>query len=179
MVIKFGLACLVVCSSLLVGCAATVKHSGDAPPVKVGANASKAIVLTMTGEKAATESGDWEKFKQIWQEAMQEEAAGIGASFVAQDTAPKGGSPGTLLAVNVVDFRLLSTGARVAFGIMTGNAFVNAQVSYRDLDTGQVWGDRNYDTSSSTWQGVFSPMTDKQVHAICKEVVATISGRAN
>ena len=62
---------------------------------------------------------------------------------------------------------------------MTGNSFVNAQVSFRDLDTGEVWGDRNYDASSSTWQGVFSPMTDKQVHAICKEIVTTISGRAN
>jgi hypothetical protein len=107
---------------------------------------------------------------------MQEEATAIGASFTAQDGEPKPtGSAGTLLAVDVIDFRYVSTGARIGLGIMTGNAFVNAQVSFRDLSTGQVWGERHYDTSSSAWQGVFAPMTDKQVHAICKEIVSTLS----
>jgi hypothetical protein len=58
---------------------------------------------------------------------------------------------------------------------MTGNAFVNAKVSFRDLNTGQVWGERHYDTSSTAWQGVFSAMTDKQVKAIGKEIVTTLS----
>src|SRR6202000_132293 len=115
---------------------------------------------------------DWEPFKGMWREAMQEEATAVGASFATQegDVKPTG-APGTLLAVDIVDFRYVSTGARIGFGIMTGNAFVNAQVSFRDLSSGQVWGDRHYDTSSTAWQGVFSPMTDKQVHAICKEIV--------
>lgn len=165
-----------LCTALLGGCAATVKKSDDAIPVKVGASATKAIVLNMTGSKDATDSKDWEPFKGVWREAMQEEATAIGAAFSGQDGEPKPtGAPGTLLAVDIVDFRFLSTGARIAFGSMTGNAFVNAQVSYRDLGTGQVWGERHYDTSSSFWQGVAAPMTEKQVHAICKEIVATLS----
>lgn len=159
----------VMLTALLGGCAATVKKDNDAKPVKVGANATKAIVLTMTGEKDATQSKDWEPFKGIWREALQEEATAIGATFTAQDGEAKPtGAPGTLLAVNVVDFRYISAGARYGFGVMTGNAFVNAQVSFRDLSTGEVWGERHYDTSSSAWQGVFAPMTDKQVHAIAK-----------
>ena len=161
---------------LLGGCAATVKKSDDVKPLKVGANATRTIVLNMVGEKDATDSKDWEPFKGIWREALQEEASAVGATVSAQEGGPKPtGTPGTLLAVDVVDFRYVSTGARIGFGMMTGNAFVNAQVSFRDLNTGEVWGERHYDTTSSAWQGVFAPMTDKQVHAICKEIVATLS----
>ncbi len=89
-----------VLSFLLGGCAATVKKTGDAAPIKVGAGATKSIVLAITGGKDA----------------------------------------------------------------------------FRDLNTGEVWGERHYDTSSTAWQGVFSPMTDKQVRAICKEIATTLSG---
>jgi hypothetical protein len=155
-----GLA--VILTALLGGCAATVKKADDAAPLKVGPDATKSIVLTLKGEKDATDDKDWESFKEIWREAMREEVAGIGATFTAQEGEPKpSGASGTLLAVGL--------------GIMTGNAFVNADVSFRDLSTGQVWGERHYDTTSSAWQGVFAPMTDKQVHAICKEIVSTLS----
>jgi hypothetical protein len=171
---KVGIAMML--TVLLGGCAATVKKSDDVKPVRVGANATKAIVLNMVGEKDATDSKDWESFKGVWRDALQEEASPLGVTVSAQEGQPKPtGAPGTLLAVDVVDFRYVSTGARIGFGIMTGNAFVNAQVSFRDLNTGEVWGERHYDTASSAWQGVFAPMTDKQVHAICKEIVATLS----
>lgn len=162
---KIGIAMML--AVLLGGCAATVKKSDDVKPLKVGANATRAIVLNMTGGKDATDSNDWEPFKGIWREALQEEAGPLGATFTTQEGEAKPtGAPGTLLAVNVADFRYVSTGARVGLGIMTGNAFVNAQVSFRDLNTGEVLGERHYDTSSSVWQGVFAPMT---------EIVATLS----
>ncbi len=163
--------------ALLAGCAAAVKKNDHDAPIKVGAEATKAIVLNMTGSKDSVESKDWEPFKGIWREAMKEEADAVGASFTAQEGAPQpSGAPGTLLAINITDFRYISTGARYGFGVMTGNAFVNADVSYRDLKTGEAWGERHYDTSSTAWQGVFSAMTDKQVHALCKEIVTTLTG---
>ncbi len=160
--LALGMGLAVILTALLGGCAATVKKADDAAPLKVGPDATKSIVLTLKGEKDATDDKDWESFKEIWREAMREEVAGIGATFTAQEGEPKpSGASGTLLAVGL--------------GIMTGNAFVNADVSFRDLSTGQVWGERHYDTTSSAWQGVFAPMTDKQVHAICKEIVSTLS----
>ena len=165
-----------VATALLGGCAATVKKSGDEAPVKVGANATKAIVLNIKGESDATSSKDWGTFKDVWRDALKEEAAAVGATVTTQDGDPKAtGHPGTLLAVDGIDFRYVSTGARIGLGVMTGNAFVNAQVRFQDLSNGQVWGERHYDTKSSAWQGVFSPMTDKQVHAICKEIVTSLS----
>jgi hypothetical protein len=166
----------VILTMLLGGCAATVQKSDDVTSVRVGANATKSIVLSMAGSKDATDSKDWEAFKGVWREALKEEANAVGATVTAQDGESKPtGVPGTLLAVNVVDYRYISAGARYGFGVMTGNAFVNAQVSFRDLNTGELWGERHYDTTSSAWQGIFSPMTDKQVHAICKEIVTTLS----
>ncbi|HEY2402908.1 MAG TPA: hypothetical protein VGI23_21325 [Steroidobacteraceae bacterium] len=163
-------------TALLGGCAATVKRSGDEAPIKVGANATKAIVLSIKGEPDATSSKDWEPFKGVWKAAMEEEAQAVGATVTSVDADAKAtGKPGTLLAVDIIDFRYISTGARIGLGVMTGNAFVNAQVTFKDLENGQVWGERHYDTKSSAWQGVFSPMTDKQVHAICKEIVTTLS----
>ena len=173
-----GIGIALTLTALLGACSATVKKNDDVKPVRVGANATKAIVLNMTGGKDATDSKDWGPFKDVWREALQEEAGVVGATVSTQEGEAKPtGAPGTLLAVNVADFRYVSTGARIGFGVMTGNAFVNAQVSFRDLNTGDVWGERQYDTASSAWQGVFAPMTDKQVHAICKEIVTTLSNR--
>jgi hypothetical protein len=36
-------------------------------------------------------------------------------------------------------------------------------------------GERTYDTSSTAWQGAFSAMTDKQVQAICKQIVGEVA----
>jgi len=158
------------------GCAASVKKADNAAPIKVGSDATKMLILNMTGSKDSTESTDWEPSKGLWRQALKEDAAAIGAPFSVQEGEPKStGNPGTLLVVDVADFRYLSTGARYGFGVMTGNAFVNARVSFRDLKTGQSRGEQNYDTSSTAWQGAFSAMTEKQVRAICKEIIADLS----
>jgi hypothetical protein len=78
-------------------------------------------------------------------------------------------------SVNVVDYRYVSVGARVAFGIITGNAFINAQVGFRDLKTGETWATQTYDTKSSAWNGVFAAMTTKQVRAMCHEILGEVS----
>lgn len=99
---------LVLTLAVLGGCAATVKGD-DATPVRVGANATKSIVLSMTGSKDATDSKDWEAFKGVWRDALKEEADAVGAAVRSQDGEPKPtGAPEALLAVNVVDFRYLS-----------------------------------------------------------------------
>ena len=57
---------------------------------------------------------------------------------------------------------------------MTGNAFIDSKVSFLDLQTGATLGERTYNTKSTAWQGVFSAMTEKQVQAICKDIVAQV-----
>ena len=162
----------------LTGCAASVQKSPHAAPIRVAANGTKLIVLNVTGAKKATDAADWEQFKGEWRAAMKAQAAAIGVVFASQEGEAKPtGEAGTLVVVQIADYRYVSPGARYGFGVMTGNAFINATVYFRDLSTGTDLGDRAYDTSSTAWQGVFSAMTEKQVQAICKEIVDEMTGR--
>jgi hypothetical protein len=49
-----------------------------------------------------------------------------------------------------------------------------AQVTFRDLKSGDVLSSKAYDTTSSAWGGVFAGMTTKQVTAMCHEIFAAI-----
>jgi hypothetical protein len=131
------------------GCASTVQKSGQSAPTPVGAEAGKSCTL---------------------------EAAAVGAAFSMQEGEPKPtGDFGTLVVVDVADYRYVSTGARIMLGVMTGNAYINAQVAFRDLKSGDVRSNKTYDTTSTAWQGIFSGMTVKQVRAMCHEIVGEIA----
>jgi hypothetical protein len=72
-------------------------------------------------------------FKALWPEACSQEATAAGAAFSMQDAqTPSAKADGTLVVVDVDDYRYVSSGARIAFGIMTGNAFIKAKVTFRD-----------------------------------------------
>jgi hypothetical protein len=158
------------------GCASTVQKSDQSAPIPVGAGAGKSVVLNMTGSPASTTASDWSDFKGLWRDACTQEFAAAGAVFSMQDGEPKPtGNAGTLVVVDVVDYRYISTGARIMLGVMTGNAYINAQVTFRDLQSGDVRGNKTYDTKSSAWGGVFSGMTTKQVRAMCHELVGEVS----
>ena len=162
---------------LLAGCASTVNKQDGGAPVPVGIKApGKHIVLNLTGSDASTSSKDWTRFKGTWNDECSDEFQDAEAQFSMQDGAPQpADSEGALVVVNVLDYRFVSIGARVAFGIMTGNAFINAQVGYRDLKTGETWATKAYDTKSSAWNGVFAAMTTKQVRAMCHEILGEVS----
>ncbi|WGF90012.1 hypothetical protein [Marinivivus vitaminiproducens] len=163
----------------LAGCAANLEQ-GDAgaPPLRVEPTASRNIVLNVTGSPVATGSEDWQDFKGEWTAAMEAAATARGARFGTQDGEPRAtGQAGTLVVVDVEDYRYMSTGARFGLGAMAGNAYVDADVRFLDLASGTPLGRRSYTTSSSAWEGVFSAMTSKQVGAIADAIVAEIDPR--
>ncbi len=93
---------------------------------------------------------DWNDFKGLWREACIQQSTGVGAVFTMQEGEPKPtGDAGTLVVVDVVDYHHRSTGARIMFGVMTGNAYINAKVTFRDLKSGDLRGSKAYDTKSS------------------------------
>lgn len=162
----------------LTGCAASVQKSSNDLPIKVAGEGARHITLNVTGSKQSTESGDWEQFKGEWRGAMKSAAAAIGATFSSQEGIPQPtGQPGTLVVVDVADYRYISPGARYALGVMSGNAYVNSTVRFQDAVSGALLGERKYNTSSTAWQGIFSAMTEKQVQAICTEVAGELKAR--
>lgn len=163
---------------LLTGCAASVQKGVSGEAIKTRADSARQITLNVTGPQNITSSADWEQLKGEWRAGMKSAAAAIGAGFTAQEGKPQPtGEPGTLVVVNVNDYRYVSPGARYGFGVMTGNAYVDSTVRFMDLKTGALLGERSYNTSSTAWQGIFSAMTEKQIQAITTEIASEIRTR--
>jgi hypothetical protein len=170
----------------LSGCAANLqtqdaKSNGERTAdshIVVPPAATHAVVLRMNGSSVATTASDWPRVLTEWREAMQGASEEANTAFVDETVkrAPSRGA-GTVVDVYVEDFHFVAPGARYTFGIMTGNAFIQARVTFRDLQSGKVFGERNYNTSSSAWQGIFAPTSDKQARAIAADVVKQINPR--
>jgi hypothetical protein len=160
----------------LAGCASNVEKSDQHAVLVADGAASKAIVVNLTGSTVSTTAKDWNDFKGLWVEPCTHEAAAVGDALSFQQGEPRPtGDAGTLVVVDVADYRYVSTGARFMGGIMTGNAYIKAHVTFRDLRTGDVHETTAYDTTSSAWAGVFSGMMTKQVSAMCHEIVGEVS----
>lgn len=175
---KLAISSLMVGVFLLTGCAASVQRSAADIPLKTTSDSTKQITVNVTGPKEITDSRDWELLKDEWRAALKSAAALIGAKYSSQEGKPQPtGEPGTLVVVNVNDYRYLSPGARYGFGVMTGNAYVDSTVQFLDLKTGAPLGERKYNTSSTAWQGIFSAMTEKQIQAIANEIANEIKAK--
>jgi hypothetical protein len=178
---------LAVSALILGGCAASVERrapvsdtaaapSQQQPSMKIPADAGKRLVLNMQLDTklAATDTG-WAGFKKEWIDIAKEQATGKGMSFATQDSEAKGtGEQGTLVVVRINDYRYVTVGQRIAFGVFSGNAYIDSKVEFRDLATGKLYGERAYNTSSSAWGGVFSAMTPKQIYALTDEIIGEI-----
>ncbi|MBB5398149.1 hypothetical protein OKW50_005078 [Paraburkholderia youngii] len=173
-------------TALFGGCAATLQTQDNSSSgartseasIVVPPASTHAVVLRMTGSKVATASSDWPRVQTEWREAMQGASNPAGLTFIDETAGIATRSDaGTVVDVYVDDYHFVSQGARIAFGIMTGNAFMRAKVTFRDLQTDQVFGERSYDTKSSAWEGIFAPTTDRQTRAIVADVVKQINPR--
>ena len=92
-------------------------------------------------------------------------------SYSFADVEPKPtGEDGTILMVDVADYRLVGIGARIFFGVMTGNAYIYAMIRFTSLRDGSPFGEQQYSTTSSAWGGIFSKVTPQQVDSIASNV---------
>ena len=169
------------------GCASSPRTTSDgkpatqaaveriAPPVTVPNSSTHKVVLAMSGAKIAVESKDWVEFKREWRETFAEHAknANVAFTFVDGDAQPTG-EDGTILQVYVNDYRIVGIGMRIMFGIMTGNAFIDAKVRFQNLKDGMPFGEQQYNTTSSAGAGVFAKVTPQQVDAIAYNIFRDI-----
>jgi hypothetical protein len=177
--LQFVRITLIAAAASLAGCAATVHKNptAGATQARVPAASNNNILLNISGEPRCTNANDWAGFRGAWRDAIAAEASAQAIPFAMQDgPVQPTGANGTLVAVHINDYHWVSNGARYGFGIMTGNAYIQAKVRYLDLKTGQVFGEEDINTSSTAWQGIFSAMTDKQLAAVAKETVKDIKG---
>ena len=161
---------------LLTGCAVTVKTpeppGAGAPRLAAPAVATTQVGLMVTATPAMRMEADWLPFRAEWRNAFKTATAAAGLRMHFFETEPSEHLPGTVLVrITVQDYRHISTGMRWALGGLTRNAFVDADVEFIELPIRRRLGTRRYSTSSSFWQGVLSPMTDKQLAALAAAMV--------
>lgn len=160
----------------LTGCSAVVKK-GTGQQLAITQSARNNLVVNFQGDSRVEANDDWGRLRTKWQSALRNEGEAAGIAVSEQYGKPRGAeAPGVLLLINVSNFRYLTSGMRYGFGVMTGNAWIQSNVSFVDLQSGETLGSRSYDTSSSAWEGVFSAMTEDQVAAISKEIIAEVKG---
>ncbi len=186
--LRSGYALLVaIAFVLLSGCAATVQRpttddgakqapvGATAPlvtPLVVPAGSLKKLVLVFQPTGTFQKDSGWTDFAKEWSDIFKEQFKAKGVEVVSQETAPAASAQvGTVLTMNVKDYRNLRPGMKIMFGILVGNAFINASGEFRDLATGTVYGTRVYDTSGSVWQGIFASTTPSQMYAIADQAI--------
>lgn len=168
-----------VLAAALAGCAANVQRSGPAATsLQVPGRAQTSVALVVRPATAEIgRSSDWEALRGAWRSAMAEAAQAAGKQFQYLESEPRSAPPGsTLIVVQVKDYRYLSSGARYGLGVMTGNAYLNADAQFYVGPGRTPVGTRSYSTTSSAWQGIFSAMTDKQLAGISAAMLKDIDG---
>jgi len=164
---------------LLAGCAVTVQTppppATGTPRLAAPAVVTSQVGLLVTATPAMRATPDWPPFRAEWRNAFKTATTNAGLRMHYFETEPSENLPGTvLLRVTVKDYRHISSGARWALGGFTANAYVDAEVEFIELPSKRSLGSRRYSTSSSFWQGVLSPMTDKQLAALAGAMVAEL-----
>lgn len=151
--------------------AAATTDAAPLPPLTMPPASAKRLILNMTGPAEVTQAKDWSAFQEEWRATFADHAKEAGVAFdVQKGDAHSIGEAGTLLQVYVNDYHMVGIGSRIFFGVMTGNAYIDAKASYSDLNDGRAFGERVYTTTSSAWGGVFAKMTPQQVDAIASRV---------
>jgi hypothetical protein len=146
-----------------------------AEPINIPIASSRKLVVLMTGPKTVLDAKDWPDMKKEWRDTFADHAKQNGISCTFVDAAPAPSSEeGILLMVNIADYRMVGIGMRILFGVMTGNAYMDAKVGYLNLRDGSKFGDQQYNTSSSFIGGIFSKVTPQQVDQIAASVFAEI-----
>jgi len=159
--------------------AAAAADAAPLPPLALPPTSAKRLTLNMTGPAALTQAKDWSAFQEEWRATFAEHAKAAGVAFdVQKGDAHSIGESGTLLLVYVNDYHMVGIGSRIFFGVMTGNAYIDARVTYSDLNDGKAFGERLYNTTSSAWGGVFAKMTPQQVDLIASKVFADLGTAA-
>lgn len=180
---SFRKVCVVLLGcSLLMGCAANVQRAASPEDtsqqvIAAPADTRHLVVVLVPGPDIARDE-NWAALREEWVASLSAIAPQHGLRGSVVDQPPSTWEAGDLQAhVLVNDYRYRSQAARYGFGVMTGNAYMYLDITYKAPPDGRVIGTRTVSTKSTAWQGVFSAMTPKQVEAVVADIVQTVSPR--
>ena len=160
----------------LSGCAAVVQKPANTAAIHTTGHI-KQVALLITAKPDIKSSSDWLTFCAEWRSAFNAAASARKIHSVYLEKAPDTLPSGTVLVrVFVNDYRYMTPGERFGFGILAGNAYIEAKADFVEFPGAQKIGSEKLSTTSSAWQGVFSAVTDKQVRAISDDILTELTG---
>lgn len=177
---------LMLAITALAGCATKVTQTAIDPSLatsgKVARVTGGTVVAVMSASDDVKARSDWADFIEQWQKSLTSAAEDQAVPFIfANDESSMPASAAVLVRIHVNDFKYVSQVKRYMLGVMAGNATMDVDAKYIALPANKPLGAKNFNTSSSGWEGVFSAMTPKQVETvsnmIVKEVVALAPSR--
>ena len=174
--------CLLLVSSLLAGCAATVQRPSSpddvAEQVIAVPAATRHLIVVLEPGSGIARDENWQALREVWVTSLSAIAPQKGLRGSVLDEAPgRLDADDLLVTVLVKEYRYRSQAARYGFGVMTGNAYMYLDLEYKAPPDGRVIGHRSVSTKSTAWQGIFSAMTPKQVEAVVADIVETAAPR--
>ena len=151
------------------------------PGISVGPEAAKHLVFAVQGSKVSV-SGDWERFRTEWGNAIVASAASHGIEASVSDTAsPPNPETAVLAVVTINDFKFISQKRYYWLGLTSGSPYIDADVDFYKLPGKALLVRRQYKatalshaTCSPDGICMFPPMTEKQVKIICDAIVAEL-----
>ena len=166
---------LVLASLLIAGCAATPTVH-EARPIEGDLSRHSTVqAVVEASEHIRKQTG----YDITAAELLKEFIANVSASGKYASAAT--GTPetkGLEARLTITDFNYVSGAARGLVGVLGGRAILHVTMTLKDNQTGAVVGTVSAGHASSHMQGVFSPVTSRQITAIAKELAAKLSERS-
>jgi hypothetical protein len=149
----------------------TALAESPAPSTSPAAN----VVFAVTGSSNAAGHRHWGRLVDEWRVQMASAAKEAGYSISYQEGHARPiGTPGFLVAIYVRHFRYVTPGTRGVAGQWAGQAELNVDVAFRDLNTGRPLTDRPIRASSEWSQARFGDATNHQVRDASQEIMTEV-----
>jgi hypothetical protein len=156
---------------IISGCSTTSNIKTE-QPFKKSLKGYSSITIKIIANSEAMNNPDYNKIKENLLSSIGEKITPkTGLQYSPADKAAD-----LSINVEVKNFIYTSQGARIMFGIMSGKAVLNTDISLVENKTGEVLWKVHTDTSSKTTEGIFGGSTSSQIEALSDQIIKQLQG---
>lgn len=175
---KLGIFLSIVMSLLIIGCATQVQQTGTLVLAATSVKPGDVIYGSITADQTVASSSDYpssmDELRSALSDRLQQALPGRALVF---NNPPAGVNSGLKMEITVLDFNHVSGAGRFFAGIAAGHARLEVHVVLTGIQTGNKFGDAEFGTKSSNWEGIFGGTTSRQIDAVADHVIDMIAGK--
>ena len=177
---KLVVILITVMPVLIVGCATQVQQTGSFAPPATSVKPGDVIFGSITADQTVASSSDYASSMDDLRSALSDRLQQVlpGRTLIFNNP-PAGVSAGLKMEITVLDFNHVSGAGRFFAGIAAGHARLEVHVVLTDIQTGNKFGDAEFGTKSSNWEGIFGGTTSRQIDAVAGRIIGMIAGKTD